>query len=78
MRSILILGLSLAFCVSANAAQTRRHVTPRTFTDPRSATPIYITPGGARIYRDPLVQGGFRTDHDDPPAYDDPSRFGGG
>jgi hypothetical protein len=34
--------------------------------------------GGVRIYRDDSVAGGLRTDHDDPPAYDDPSKFGGG
>jgi hypothetical protein len=38
----------------------------------------YDTPGGVRIYRDDSVPGGLRTDHDDPPAYDDPSKFGGG
>jgi hypothetical protein len=40
--------------------------------------PGYATPGGVRIYRDDSVPGGLRTDHDDPPAYDDPSKFGGG
>ena len=34
--------------------------------------------GGVRIYRDDSVPGGLRTDHDDPPAYDDTSKFGGG
>ncbi len=38
----------------------------------------YVTPGGVRIYRDDSVPGGLRTDHDDPPSYNDPSKFGGG
>jgi hypothetical protein len=40
--------------------------------------PGYVTPRGARVYRDDSVPGGWRTDHDDPPAYDDPSKFSGG
>jgi hypothetical protein len=40
--------------------------------------PGYVTPHGGRIYRDDSVPGGLRTDHDDPPSYDDPSKFGGG
>lgn len=44
----------------------------------RAVIPSYATPGGVRIYRDDSVPGGLRTDHDDPPAYDDPSKFGGG
>ncbi|GLR98897.1 hypothetical protein GCM10007858_65400 [Bradyrhizobium liaoningense] len=52
-----------------------RHVIAR----PGQATaPVYVTPNGVRIYRDDSVPGGLRTDHDDPPAYDDPSKFGGG
>lgn len=49
----------------------------RTF--PRGTrSPAYVTPGGVRIYRDDSVPGGLRTDHDDPPSYNDPSKFGGG
>jgi hypothetical protein len=33
-------------------------------------------PDGARIYRDDSVPGGLRTDHDDPPSYNDPSKSG--
>jgi hypothetical protein len=40
--------------------------------------PSYTAPGGVRIYRDDSVPGGLRTDHDDPPTYDDPSKFGSG
>jgi hypothetical protein len=40
--------------------------------------PSYATSGGVRIYRDDSVPGGLRTDHDDPPACDDPSKFGSG
>lgn len=79
MRSVLALSLLIALGASANAAQRGRHVDPRAFAgSPSAAAPIYITPGGARIYRDPSVQGGLRTDHDNPPSYNDPSRFGGG
>jgi len=39
---------------------------------------VLISPTGARIFRDPTVQGALRTDHDEPPSYDDPSKFGGG
>ncbi|WP_245312054.1 MULTISPECIES: hypothetical protein [Bradyrhizobium] len=44
----------------------------------QATAPVYVTPNGVRIYRDDSVPGGLRTDHDDPPAYDDPSKFGGG
>jgi hypothetical protein len=79
MRTVLALCLLIAHCASANAARGHdaksRHVVVR----PRQAViPSYVTPGGVRIYRDDSVPGGYRTDHDDPPAYDDPSRFGGG
>jgi hypothetical protein len=43
----------------------------------QAVIPSYVTPGGVRIYRDGSVPGGLRTDHDDPPAYDDPSKWGG-
>ncbi|OSI34053.1 hypothetical protein BST65_02105 [Bradyrhizobium canariense] len=49
----------------------------RTFP-PGIRSPAYVTPGGVRIYRDDSVPGGLRTDHDDPPSYNDPSKFGGG
>jgi hypothetical protein len=80
MRSVLALCLLIACCACANAAAGRhdarsRHVIVR----PRQiAIPSDVTPGGVRIYRDDTVPGGLRTDHDDPPAYDDPSKFGGG
>jgi len=38
--------------------------------------PSYVTPGAVWIYRDDSVPGDLRTDRDDPPAYDDPSKFG--
>src|SRR3954447_14268962 len=47
-------------------------------TLPPGSSPAYVTPGGVRIYRDDSVPGGLRTDHDDPPSYNDPSKFGGG
>jgi len=80
MRSILALGLLIALCASANAAARGRHANSRdVIVRPRPAViPSYVAPGGVRIYRDDSVPGGLRTDHDDPPAYDDPSKFGGG
>jgi len=79
MRSVLALCLLIALCASANAARGHhaksRHVIDR---PSKAVIPSYVTPGGVRIYRDDSVPGGLRTDHDDPPAYDDPSKFGGG
>ena len=80
MRSALALCLLIAFCASANAAARRHDTRPcRVIVRPsQTEVPSYVTPGGVRIYRDDSVPGGLRTDHDDPPAYDDPSKFGGG
>lgn len=79
MRFVLGLCLVIASCASANAAPSWHHKSRQAITRPGQAvTPSYITPGGVRIYRDDSVPGGLRTDHDDPPAYDDPSKFGGG
>jgi hypothetical protein len=82
MRPALALCLLIALCASANAAargrdakSKSRHVVVR---PSQAVIPSYVTPGGVRIYRDDSVPGGLRTDHDDPPAYDDPSKFGGG
>ncbi len=47
-------------------------------TLPKVRRSSYASPGGVRIYRDDSVSGDLRTDHDDAPAYDDPSKFGGG
>jgi hypothetical protein len=79
MRSVLALGLLIALCASANAA-TRGHYAKsgHVIVHPSQAViPSYLTPGGVQIYRDDSVPGGLRTYHDDPPAYDDPSKFGG-
>ncbi|QOZ06177.1 hypothetical protein XH96_00605 [Bradyrhizobium sp. CCBAU 51765] len=75
------LGLCLLIgaCASANAAARGHHKSRHVTVRPGQATaPVYVTPNGVRIYRDDSVPGGLRTDHDDPPAYDDPSKFGGG
>ena len=79
MRSVLALGLLIALCASANAAarghhDKLRHVIVR---PGQAVVPSYVAPGSARIYRDDSVPGGLRKDHDDPPAYDDPSKYGG-
>ena len=79
MRSGLALCFLIALCASANAAARAHHAKSRhAIVRPSQAViPSYVTPGGVRIYRDDFVMGGLRTDHDDPPAYDDPSKFGG-
>jgi hypothetical protein len=80
MRSILALGLLIALGASASAAARDHHAKSRhVIVRPSPAViPSYVTPDGVRIYRDDSVPGGLRTYHDDPPAYDDPSKFGGG
>jgi hypothetical protein len=80
MRSVLALGLLFALCTSANAAVRGHHAKSRqVIVRPSQAvSPSYATPGGVRIYRDDSISGGLRTDHDDAPAFDDPSKFGGG
>ena len=80
MRSVLALGLLIALCASANAAARGHHAKSRhgIVRPSQAVVPGYVAPGGGRIYRDDSVPGGLRTYHDDPPAYDDPSKFGGG
>ena len=79
MRAGLALCLSIALSASANAA-TRGHAKSRhvVVRPNQIVIPANVTPGGVWVYRDDSVPGGLRTDHDDPPAYDDPSKFGGG
>jgi hypothetical protein len=80
MRSVFALCLLIALCASANAAARGHHAKSRhVIVRPSQAViPSDATPGGVRIYRDGSVAGGLRTDHDAPPDYDDPSKFGGG
>jgi hypothetical protein len=80
MRSVLALCLLIALCISAHAAATGHHAKSRDVIVRRSHAEIpgYAAPGGVRVFRDDSVPGGWRTNHDDPPAYDDPSKFGGG
>jgi hypothetical protein len=80
MRSVLALGLLIALCASANGAARGHHAKSRhgIVRPSQAVIPNYVAPGGVRIYRDDSVPGGLRTYHDDPPAYDDPSKFGGG
>jgi hypothetical protein len=79
MRSVLALGFLIALCASANAAARGHHAEPRHVVARHSqaTAPSFVTPSGARIFRDDSVPGGLRTDHDDPPSYDDPSKYGG-
>jgi hypothetical protein len=78
MRFVLALGIFIAFWDSANAAARVHHAKLRhvTVRGSQGAIPSYAIPGG--IQRDDSVPGGFRTTHDDPPSYNDPSKFGGG
>ena len=80
MRSVLAFCLLAALGASPSADAREHHAkSQRVTVRPRqAAAPVYVTPSGARIYRDGSVPGGLRTDHDDPPAYDDPSKRGGG
>ncbi len=78
MRFFFALGILIVFAVSANAAARvhqakSRHVIVR---PGQAVIPSYAIPDGIR--RDDSVPGGFRTTHDDPPSYNDPSKFGGG
>jgi hypothetical protein len=80
MRFVAVLGVLIALCAPANAAARvlpgkPHHVIVR----PRHALiPSYDSLGSLGIYRDDSVPGGLRTYHDVPPAFDDPSKFGGG
>lgn len=70
--------LLLGMCCSAAAhpkKASQRHLAPILGS---SKSTVLISPTGAKILRDPTVQGGLRTEHDEPPSYDDPSKFGGG
>jgi hypothetical protein len=80
MRSALAFCLMISLSVSAAAtAKGPRDKSQHFVVRPNHAvSPAYVTPGGRQIYRDDSVPGGLRTNHDDPPAYDDPSKFGGG
>lgn len=76
---IVAAGAATPLPVNASAASRGRSKSREVLAPPSQPTnPSYVTPGGARIYRDESVPGGLRTDHDPPPAYNDPSRFGGG
>jgi len=75
MRLILTLCITIALCAAADAAPRK----PRPVTGPGQAAPSGdITPSGARVFRDNSAPGGWRTDHDDPPSPNDPSRRGSG
>jgi hypothetical protein len=80
MRFMCVIGFLIVFCAYANAAarghQARLRNGIAAPSQPETST--YPSPRGARIYRDDSVLGGWRTYHDDPPAYNDPSKFGGG
>ena len=79
MRSGLAFCLLIALCASGNAATRAHHAKSRhVIVRPSQAVmPAYVTPRGARVYRDDSAPGGFRTDHDPPVSYDDPSKYGG-
>jgi hypothetical protein len=80
MRSVLALCILIALAASASAAPKRPQAQSRpVIAGPgQAAAQGYVTPRGARVYRDDSVPGGWRTDHDEPPSPNDPSRRGGG
>ena len=79
MRSVLALCTLIALIASANAAAGRPQAKSRQAVAPGQAVvPGDITPRGARVFRDDSAPGGWRTDRDEPPSPNDPSRRGGG
>jgi hypothetical protein len=80
MRFFFALGILIAFCVFANAAARTHHGKSRhvIVRSGQAVIPGYAGPVGVGIERDDSVPGGWRTTHDDPPPYNDPSKFGGG
>jgi hypothetical protein len=80
MRLVLALGIFIVLCASANAAARVHHAKSRhvLVRGSQAAIQNYAIPGDARLERDDSVPGGLRTTHDDPPPYNDPSKFGGG
>lgn len=73
LTTVLALGLSIAFCASAQAAPSR-HVKPRhtIVHHGRNAVPGFAAPVRSVDPRFPPVL------EDQTPRYDDPSKFGGG
>jgi hypothetical protein len=80
MRFVSLFGILIFLYAPANAAARGHHGEPQhVIVRPRHALiPSYDSLGTGGIYRDDTVPGGLRTYHDAPPAYDDPSKFGGG
>ena len=79
MRPLLALCILTALCAAADAAARRQQAQSRQpVVRSGQPAPVSTLPDGARIYRDNSAPGGFRTDHDPVPAYDDPSKFSGG
>ena len=78
MRSGLALCLLIALCTSGNAAARAHHAKSRhvAVRFGQAEMPAYVSPGGVRVYRDDSAPGGYRTDHDAPVSYDDPSKSG--
>ena len=79
MRSVLAMCFLIALCASANAAARGHPAKSRDVIarPPQTPPPAFVTPSGQRLIRDPSVPGGLRSLHDDPPAVNDPSKFGG-
>ena len=74
MRSALALCMIVALCDQAYAAPRK----PQAPSRAAIAAPSDVTPRGARVFRDDSAPGGWRTDRDEPPCPNDPSRRGGG
>jgi hypothetical protein len=70
MRSILILGLLMTLCASANAA-TLHHTRHHVVLPPGVASSFAAVPGPTYAPPPPAVH------YDDTPSYNDPSKYGG-
>jgi hypothetical protein len=73
MRSILVLGLLMTLCASANAATLHHHRTRHHVVIPPGVASSYAAiPGWTYAPPPPAVR------YDDTPSYNDPSKWGGG
>ena len=79
MQPVLALCILITLVASANAAARKPQAQSRQAIAPGQAvSPGDVTPRGTRVFRDDTAPGGWRTDRDEPPSPNDPSRRGGG
>ena len=72
MRSILVLGLLMTLCASANAATLHHHRTRHHVVLPPGVASSFAAAPGWTYAPPPAVR------YDDTPSYNDPSKWGGG